>query len=144
MRVLHLGRAPSESVAGRATKEESANRRYSWLGEVPHDDAVRLIGRCKLLVISSLYEGGANVIAEAVVSGVPILATEIPGNVGILGRDYAGYFPVEDTEKLAVLLERAEGEVGFYAGLRAQCDAIRATMDPTREARAWQEILDAL
>jgi putative glycosyltransferase (TIGR04348 family) len=144
VRVLHLGRVPSEVIAERATKEEGANRRYSWLGEVPHDEAMRLMARCKLMVISSLYEGGANVIAEAIVAGVPILASEIPGNIGILGRDYSGYFPVGDTEALATLLERAESDADFYSRLGDQCEAIRAMLDPAREARAWQGILEAL
>jgi len=143
VRVLHLGRVPSETVAERAAKEEKSNRRYSWLGEVPHDEALRLMARCKLLVISSLYEGGANVIAEAVALGVPILASEIPGNVGILGRDYSGYFPAGDTEALAALLERAENDPEFCAQLSEQCQTLRATLDPTREARAWQEILES-
>jgi putative glycosyltransferase (TIGR04348 family) len=144
VRVLQLGRVPSEAVAERATKEESTNRRYSWLGEVPHDEAMRLMGRCKLMVISSLYEGGANVIAEAVAAGVPVLASEIPGNIGILGRDYPGYFGVGDTEALAALLEKAENDADFYSVLGEQCEAIRARLDPRREARAWREILEAL
>lgn len=144
VRVLHLGRVPSEAIAERAATEEKANRRYSWLGEVPHNEAMRLMARCKLLVISSHYEGGANVIAEAIAVGVPILASEIPGNIGILGRDYAGYFPVGDTEALAALLERAEDDPEFYARISEQCQAIRSMLDPIRESRAWQEILDSL
>jgi hypothetical protein len=35
--------------------------------------------------ISSLAEGGANVIGEAAVVGIPVLASRIPGNVGLLG-----------------------------------------------------------
>ena len=144
VRVLHLGRVPSEAVAERASTEEKANRRYSWLGEVPHSQVMRLMARCKLLVVSSRYEGGANVIAEAIVARVPILASEIPGNIGLLGRDYAGYFPVEDTEALAVLLERAEVDADFYAQLSEQCQAIQATLEPARELQAWKEILDSL
>ncbi len=144
VRVLHLGRVPSEAVAERAVTEEKVNRRYSWLGELSHDEALRLMARCRLLVISSQYEGGANVIAEAIVAGLPILASEIPGNIGILGRDYAGYFPVEDTEALAALMEKAEDDTGFYAQLSEQCQAIRVMVDPARESRAWREILDSL
>ena len=66
------------------------------------------------MVISSLSEGGANVISEAAVAGVPVLASRIDGNVGLLGADYPGYFPVGDTEALARLLRTA----GAGAALR--------------------------
>ncbi len=62
------------------------------------------------MVISSLSEGGANVISEAVVAGVPVLASRMDGNVGLLGGGYPGYFPVGDTPALARLLERLEQE----------------------------------
>jgi glycosyltransferase involved in cell wall biosynthesis len=44
------------------------------------------------MVLASHMEGGANVIIEAVCAGVPVLASDIGGNRGMLGDDYAGYF----------------------------------------------------
>ena len=50
-------------------------------------------------------EGGANVISESLVARVPVIASEIAGSIGLLGRrDYPGYFPVRDTAALAALL----------------------------------------
>ena len=60
----------------------------------------RLFGRARAMVLSSLSEGGANVVSEAVAAGVPVLASRIDGSVGLLGRDYPGYFPVADTAAL--------------------------------------------
>jgi len=59
-------------------------------------------------------EGGANVISEAVVAGVPILASNISGSVGLLGRDYPGYFSVGNTDQLRELLLRAESQGGIF------------------------------
>lgn len=36
-------------------------------------------------------------VIETMPSNVPVLASFISGNIGILGRDYAGYFPLGDT-----------------------------------------------
>jgi glycosyltransferase involved in cell wall biosynthesis len=44
-------------------------------------------------------EGGANVVIEAVRSGVPVLASRIDGNVGLLGAGYDGFFPVGDAAR---------------------------------------------
>jgi hypothetical protein len=41
-------------------------------------------------------EGGANVVSEALVAGVPMIASEIPCNAGLLGKDYPGYYPAGD------------------------------------------------
>jgi glycosyltransferase involved in cell wall biosynthesis len=65
------------------------------------------------MVLSSLSEGGANVMSEAVAARVPVLATRIDGSIGLLGRDYPAYFPVGDTEALARLLNRIETDAAF-------------------------------
>lgn len=69
------------------------------------------------MVISSRSEGGANVISEAAVAGVPIVASRMDGNVGLLGVDYPGYFPMGDTRAVARLLKRVEDDPSFVAGL---------------------------
>ena len=66
----------------------------------------RRIARAHALVHMSRMEGGANVVIEAVRSQVPVLASRIDGNVGLLGRDYDGYFPLGDAAALAALMQR--------------------------------------
>ena len=89
------------------------NPRYRWRDDVPAAGVRRLLARSHAMAITSLSEGGANVISEAVVAGVPILASRMDGNVGLLGRDYGGYFPVGDTRALARLMRRLEQEPAF-------------------------------
>ena len=48
-------------------------------------------------------------------SGVPVLASDISGNRGMLGEDYAGYFPAGDAAAAEFLDE--------YARLSLQCAA---------------------
>ena len=43
-------------------------------------------------------------ILEAVRCGTPVLASRVPGNVGMLGAHYEGYFPHGDAAVLAALL----------------------------------------
>src|SRR5437660_10994668 len=108
VRIVHLGAAETPEWAAAAKAEMAANPRYVWRGDRPRADVRRLLGRARALVLSSLSEGGANAISEAVAASVPVLATRIHGSVGLLGRDYPGYFPVGDTEALAKLLDRIE------------------------------------
>ena len=143
LRVLHAGGARDPEWAEAARGEMARNPRYRWLGEVPAWRVRRLYERTHAMVISSLSEGGANVVSEAVVGGLPVIASRIPGNVGLLGSDHAGYFPPEETGALRGLLRRAESEPGFLDHL-ARHGASRAPLfAPEREREAWRRLLEA-
>jgi glycosyltransferase involved in cell wall biosynthesis len=81
-------------------------------------------------------EGGSNVVCEALRIGVPVLASRIPGNVGLLGDRYPGYFPLEDESSLARLITRSATEPSFYSNLVKRTGMLRAAVAPRIEARA--------
>jgi len=141
VRVLHLGEALDPGTEARARAEMAENPRYQWLGARPRREALRLLAGCRLLVLSSVVEGGANVISEALACGVPVLASRIPGSVGILGPDYPGTFPVGDTAALAALLARAETDPAFLEDLRRRCEAVRPMVAPALERECWARLL---
>jgi putative glycosyltransferase (TIGR04348 family) len=144
LQILQAGRALSPELADRARTLMARYPRYRWLGELPHHRARRLLAASHLLVHSSRLEGGANVISEAVVDGVPVLASHIDGNVGLLGKGYPGYFPAGDTRALADLLRRAESKPDYYVQLTRWCQRLRPLFDPTREHTGWRKLLREL
>ena len=144
VRIEQVGRAYTPAWAARARAEMKANPRYLWRGDVPGAAVRRLLARSHAMVISSLSEGGANVISEAAVAGVPVLAARIDGNVGLLGADYPGYFPVGDTEALARLLQRLENEPRFVARLRKALARRAPLFRPASEIAAWRHLLSGL
>ena len=105
-------------------------------GALPHAATRQLIKRARVLLLPSRMEGGANVIIEAVRSGVPVIASRIGGSIGLLGADYPGLFPVGDDAALAELIRRARQEPGFLAALRQHCARRSALFDPERERDA--------
>ena len=117
------------------------NPRYVWKGELSPARARSLLLGGDLLVVSSRSEGGANVLSEAIAAGLPVLASAIPGNVGILGRGYSGYFPVGDTKKLSALILRAESDAVFYERLKKQVEKLAPLFHPSRERDAWRKLL---
>lgn len=141
IRVVHMGAAMNDDMARQAQQWMALEPRYHWLGGLAHGKAQRRLARSRLMVISSRMEGGANVVSEALAAGTPMLASRIPGNVGMLGRDYVGYFALENEKALARLLWRAESDPTFYRRLKTQCAARRALVDPKREARCLQRLL---
>jgi putative glycosyltransferase (TIGR04348 family) len=144
LRVEHYGAAHTPDWAAAAQQEMAVNPRYRWHGEVPQHRLRQVYGRAHLLVLPSRMEGGANVISEAVVAGLPVIASRIPGSVGLLGPDYPGYYPVEDARALQGLLLRAESDPAYYRSLEVACAGRRHLFTPEAERAAWEALLGEL
>jgi putative glycosyltransferase (TIGR04348 family) len=141
VRIIHLGAAENRRWSAMARNEMRVNRRYVWRGDRPRADVRRLYGRARAMVLSSLQEGGANVISEAVAAGVPVLASRIDGSVGLLGRDYGGYFPVGNTAALARLLRRIETDPKFLKSLKDAVMRRAPLFRLANERDAWKKLL---
>jgi hypothetical protein len=75
---------------------------------------------------------------------VPILASRVDGNVGLLGSDYAGYFRVGDTGALAHLMRRIETDRRFVNRLHLAVARRAPLFKPEREVAAWRLLLAEL
>ena len=144
IRVVHLGAAETPQWAAMAKAEMEANPRYVWRGDRPRAQVHRLLRRARAMVLSSSSEGGANIISEAVAAGVPVLATRIEGSVGLLGRDYPGYFPVGDTDALARLLNRIETDTAFLKRLQRAIARRAHLFRPALEKAEWKKLIDEI
>ena len=140
----HIGEALDAALGEQARATAVACPHYRWLGGQPHAATRRHIQRAHVLVHTSRMEGGAHVVMEAVLSATPVLASRIPGNVGMLGEDYAGYFAPGNAQALADLLKRCRHDAGWLAQLQAQC-ALRAPLfSPQAEAAALHKLVQDL
>ncbi len=142
--VKHLGQAMNSQMQDLAQNFNTTADRYQWIGEVSHADALKLLSQSRLMVISSRMEGGAHVVSEAIALGIPVIASDIPGNRGLLGEDYPAYFPVADESALATLLYRAENTPAFYALLQKHIDSRRELIQPAREKQSIQAMVSEL
>jgi putative glycosyltransferase (TIGR04348 family) len=143
-RMVHIGGALEAALGEAAAAAQAANPRYRWLGNLAHGPARQRLRRSHAMVIASRMEGGANVIIEAVTSGVPVLASDISGNRGMLGDDYEGYFAPGDAPALARLIERSIADAAFYQTLCEQCGARAALFAPSAEQAALRRLVDNL
>jgi putative glycosyltransferase (TIGR04348 family) len=143
--VTHLGGAHDEELGAAAAAQSATNPHYDWLGARPREEALDLLARSRLLVLTSRHEGGANAISEALAAGLPIVCSRIPGSTGLLGEDYPGYFPVGDTGALTRALYDAERDTGgYYTALHERCASLAGLVDPAREREAWAALLAGL
>ena len=134
----------SGHAEARARAEMKNNPRYRWLGEQPASRVRRILKHSRAFVLSSGMEGGANALGEAIVAGLPVLASRIAGSVGILGEDYPGYFEAGKTIELAQLMNRAETSAEFLATLKKRCNELKSLFDPAREEKALANLLDEM
>lgn len=144
IRVVQIGGAMEEDYAAQARALAQSEPRYRWLGELAHGDAMRWLARSHAMVISSHMEGGAHVVSEALACGIPVLASDIPGNTGLLGRSYRGYFPVGDEHALAALMARAERDRRFMLTLQGDVIKRRHLIDEAAERDALAALVRSL
>lgn len=144
-RLLHIGGALDPALGeAAAAAAASVPGRYRWLGALPHDQTRERLGRAHAMAICSRMEGGANVIVEALASGVPVLASDISGNRGMLGDEYIAYFPLGDAAALAALVDRSVTDPAWYAALQAQCAERARLFTPEAEQAALLDLVDNL
>ncbi len=144
IQVFLMGEELEEGWADKARNEEHENPRFCWIGGKPKATALELIAGSDVLVIPSKSEGAANVLSEAIASGTPILASKIPGNVGILGAEPGPYFPVGDKEALATLLLRFERNSDFRKQLKSRVQALQGMVSPQKEREGLVALIQDL
>jgi putative glycosyltransferase (TIGR04348 family) len=142
LRVINAGKPHNEKWESLAQQELATNPRFEWLGEVSREDVQALMLSSDAMVISSIMEGGANVVSEACRIGLPVLASDISGNIGLLGNDYPGYFKTGSEEQLARLLWQAETSPEFLAELAAKVGELAVNFTPQQEQAALARALE--
>ena len=133
--LVQLGAALDARIADQARAGMRRDFRYRWLGSLPHARALGWLASSHAMVISSRMEGGANVVCEAIRIGVPVIASRISGNIGLLGDRYPAYFEPGGERELGALMLRAAADRSFYRGLKRRIARLRAMVAPRSEAR---------
>jgi putative glycosyltransferase (TIGR04348 family) len=141
IRVAHYGRALSREMALQAKVWQKEDSRYQWFGYKSPAFVRQKMRQADLLVHSSLLEGGANAICEAIQTDLPIIASAVPGNIGMLGADYPGFFPVQNPQALADKIRKALTDKIFYQALQQAVQARQSFCSPAREKAAIDNLL---
>ena len=136
MELVQIGDPLDERFGQEAREWAAREPRFRWHGGVTHARALSWMAKSHLLVVSSVMEGGANVIAEAARIGTPVLASRVSGNIGMLGADYPGFYPLFDDVALAELIKRAAHDRDFYRRLKGALRERRALFAPAAERKA--------
>ncbi|PHQ34528.1 glycosyltransferase family 4 protein [Rhodopirellula bahusiensis] len=111
-----IGDGPQREELVRHRDAVSAPLHVRFAGQ--RDDIAELLPHADQFWIASEYEGQSNAVIEAMLAGVPVIASDIPGNRDLVIEDETGWlFPVGDE---AALVRRS------LAALKnpAECDRV--------------------
>lgn len=136
--VWQIGEALDEESRKIAENWARKEPRYRWFGGLPRQEAMALCAKSALTVNSSILEGGANAVLEAMIMGVPVLCSRIEGNEGMLGKDYPGYF--EDSNFGEILQEIIDEKVNLAEWVRLARKRL-PLFARENEAASWLELL---
>lgn len=138
--IRHIGAALDARLGAEALALQERDPRYRYSGALSRGLVRAAMKSAHLLVHPSIVEGGANAIVESVTAGTPVVASRISGNVGMLGREYGGYFEPRDASGLAARLVQALEEPEYLRRLARECALRRKLFTPAAEARAVRRL----
>ena len=99
-KLLIIGDGPHRWRLERYTDQTKLRDVVTFLGE--RDDVSRILPHCDCLWLASEYEGQSNAIMEAMAAGVPVVASDIPGNRDLVMHGETGYLvPLGDRAAFA-------------------------------------------
>lgn len=136
LRLVHIGAALQPELGRQAHQVERVQPAYVWRGARPHSVLRRRVASAHLLLHPSHIEGGSLAIIEALMAHTPVIASRVPGNVGLLGASYPGLFDADDAAAAAALIARAGIEPRFAARLARDCERLARRFTPEREQAA--------
>ena len=141
LRLVHIGAALEPDLGRQAARLAQERPAYRWLGACPRAALRRRVARAHLLLHPSHMEGGSLAIIESLMAHTPVIASRVPGNIGLLGPRYPGLFDANDTAGAATLIERARSDPRFAARLARASEKLVPHFAPEREQAALRKVV---
>ncbi len=134
----HL-RAELEALA----RTLGAADRVLFLGDVPHREVRNYLEQADAFVLNSTYEGLPHSVLEAMVAGVPVIATDAGGTGEVVEHNVTGLLiPIGDAEALTAAIERLRREPALGPQLAAEAARQLATrFDPAAMIADTESVL---
>lgn len=100
--LLIVGGGEREGDAESLARQLGIDSSVIFTGPIPYDQIPSYFAACDLLVLPSVYEGNARVLAEAAAAAKPVVATDVSGTQDTVIDGKTGYIvPVGQPEALA-------------------------------------------
>lgn len=106
-RLVVMGDGPAATELRDLASRLGVAHRVFFAGGVDGGRVALAMRAADALVLNSLYEGLSHVVLEAMAAGLPVLASDVPGNRELIEHEHNGLlFPCGDREKLKSEVQR--------------------------------------
>ncbi|MCA9053552.1 MAG: glycosyltransferase [Planctomycetaceae bacterium] len=142
--LLLIGDGPQRDALLRFRNEVRISDRVHFLGE--RSDVRDLLPLLDCFWLASGYEGQSNAIMEAMSAGVPVVASDIPGNRDLVVPEQTGYLvPVGDSAEMArktqLIIDHADRSASFSdAARKRMLDEFSVEKMVDRHAELYQTL----
>jgi glycosyltransferase involved in cell wall biosynthesis len=131
-------------IAQRQQRMEAHPSSFVWLNDISQDEVATALTSADVYCSASLGEGASNGLTQAMVDGLPIVATDIGAFAELaVGADHVAVVPAGDPEAYACALSKMLDAVSSD-GLAARKETLedwRKLLAPIRERHQWQEVI---
>lgn len=124
-----VGDGAQRSELERLSESLGLSGKIRWLGWRTKAEMPDLYRSADVFILPSLYEGMSNAVLEAMASGLPVIASDVPGNRALVVHDRTGLlFGLADPDRLGEAVVRLakdqhlRSEMGRAARQRAEAD----------------------
>lgn len=125
---------------GKPGVQKPQGEQVLFAGSVPHNEVYQWLSAADMFVHTSLVEMSSNALAEARACGLPIIATDIPGNTEVLDTKYAILVDPWDQQMLSdaifKLADNAELRLQMSRAALAAAQEY-SSMDRARNILSW-------
>jgi glycosyltransferase involved in cell wall biosynthesis len=116
----------------------SQYRDFTYMSTRPHDEVLKLMQTCDVLVLPSLAEGRALVQQEALANGLPLIITENTGGEDLVIPGETGFLvPIRSPDKIAE-------KISWLADHRDSLPDMRLAAIKKAEEYPWQQYTDRI
>jgi len=130
------GDGPERPSLERLVADLELSEMVQFSGWIAREDMPDVYRRADVFVLPSYVEGMPNVVLEAMASGLPVIATDVPGTRDVIEDGVSGYLVSPRDE--AVLAER----IAFLSGRPDERRHMAATARARAETFSWRRIAD--
>ena len=103
-----VGTGPLLEVAKQKAHKQKNN--VTFWGNVPNNKLPQILNQCNLFVLPSLYEGHPKSLLEAMACGLPVIATNVPGNNDLIRHEIDGYLCGSSPGEIREAIRRLMGD----------------------------------
>ena len=142
LRLVIAGSGPEEENLRRIIAERDAGERVRMTGAILHDALMEYFSASDIFVLNSGYEGLSHTLIEAMVAGLPVVATNIGGNPEVTTDGVEGILiPYDNNGKLKDALRALAGDKNMRLTMGAAARARAAAFTREKMIRETAVIL---